>query len=108
MFEKNNILLYGSEIGGFQKYDAIEKVHVQIILGVGRDVNNNVALGECGRLPIAIDTHIRLIKYWCRIVNKSNNRYPKQCYDMFHTHDTSGRTNWASELLLCKYGFSYS
>ena len=42
------ILLYGSEIWGFQKYDAIEKVHIKIckmILSVGRDVKNDVSLG---------------------------------------------------------------
>ena len=103
------ILLYGSEIWGFQEYDAIEKVHVKIckmMLGVGRDVKNGVALGECGRYPILIDTQTRLMKYWCRL-NMPSNRYPKQCHNMLHAHDSAGRKNWASEirLLLCKCGF---
>ena len=106
------ILLYGSEIWGFQKYEAIEKIQIKLckmVLGVGRDVKNSIALGECGRLPIVIDTQIRLIKYWCRLVNMPSDRYPKQCYNMLYSHDSSGRKNWVSEVrvLLCKYGFGY-
>ena len=104
------ILLYGSEIWGLQRYDAIEQVHIKVcklVLGVGRDVKNNVALGECGRFPIYIDCYVRVIKFWLRLLSMPDNRYPKQCYNMLKMHDQSGRHNWVTRVktLLCSHGF---
>ena len=106
------ILLYGSEVWGCKKFDDIEKVHIKIckmILGVGRDVKNNIALGDCGRYPIYIDTYVRVVKYWSRLLAMPENRYPKQCYEMLLKHDVAGRKNWVTHLrtLLCTHGFGY-
>jgi len=79
------ILLYGSEIWGFQQYHDIEKIQVKIckmVLGVGRDVKNNICLGDCGRYPIFVDTVTRVIKYWLKILDMPDHRYPRQCYNM--------------------------
>ena len=95
------ILLYGSEVWGFKKYEDIEKVQVNFcktILGVGRDVKNKIALGECGRFPIYIDSYMRLIKYWYKILAINDNRLPKQCYKMLYEQDLSGRKNWATSI----------
>ena len=106
------ILLYGSEIWGSQKFDDIERVHIKIckmILCVGKDVKNNIALGECGRFPIYIDALVRMIKYWNRLLTMPDGRYPKQCYKMLLKHDLAGRKNWVTHLriLLCTHGFGY-
>jgi hypothetical protein len=106
------ILLYGSEIWGFRPCDDIEKVQVKVckmVLGVGRDVRNSFALGECGRYPIYIDTYTRVVKYWCRLITMSEDRYPRQCYNMLCMQDKSGRSNWVTKVkaLLCTYGFGY-
>ena len=106
------ILLYGSEIWGFQRYEVIEKVHIKVcklVLGVGRDVKNDIALGECGRFPIYIDCYVRVIKYWSRLLSMPNQRYPKQCYNMLKMHDKSGRRNWVTKVrtLLCSHGFGF-
>ena len=106
------ILLYGSEVWGFHRLDEIEKVHTKIckmILGAGRDVKNSVALGECGRFPVRIDVHVRIIKYWCKLLLMPDSRYPKQCYRMLYLHDKSGRANWVTRVrtLLCTHGFGY-
>eukprot|EP00745_Piridium_sociabile_P032248 TRINITY_DN54259_c0_g1_i1.p1 TRINITY_DN54259_c0_g1~~TRINITY_DN54259_c0_g1_i1.p1 ORF type:complete len:488 (+),score=9.92 TRINITY_DN54259_c0_g1_i1:311-1774(+) len=106
------ILLYGSEIWGFQQYNDIDKVQVKIckmIFGVGRYLKNDIALGECGRFPIHIDAFLRMIKYWTKLLYMPDHRYPKQCYMMLQVHDVSGRTNWATHIrkLLCTHGFGY-
>lgn len=106
------ILLYGSEVWGFQRRECIERVHIKVckmVLGVGRDVKNNIALGECGRFPIYIDTYVRMVKYWCRLQTMNDSRYPRQCYKMLQRHDQSGRRNWATHvrILLCTHGFGY-
>ena len=49
------ILMYGSEIWGFQAVKSIELVQVQFckyFLGVSQQTANMIALGECGRLPL--------------------------------------------------------
>lgn len=69
-----------------------------------------MALGECGRFPIFIDCYTRVVKYWCRLLSLPDSRYPRQCYLMLHSHDKSGRKNWASKVrfLLCSHGFGYA
>jgi len=104
------ILLYGSEIWGFKFSPIIELVqthYCKLFLGVSRSTNTDMVLGECGRLPLYVDYVSRFIKYWCRILHMSSNRYPKQTYIMLYDLDSVGRHTWASEvrIILCKYGF---
>jgi hypothetical protein len=49
------ILLYGSEVLGFEKNDNIEKVHLQFLkkkLGVRITTPNFLVYGELGRYPL--------------------------------------------------------
>ncbi len=106
------ILLYGSERWGFKFSPIIERVqthYCKLFLGVSRSTNTDMVLGECGRLPLYVDYVSRFIKYWCRILQMSSNRYPKQTYIMLYDLDSVGRHTWASEvrIILCKYGFGF-
>jgi hypothetical protein len=82
------ILLYGSEIWGYEVRKDIEDVHVKFckyVFGVARNTPNCAALGECGRLPLSVMYMTRCIKYWLPILQVyDGNRYPKCCYDMFN------------------------
>ena len=62
-------------------------------------------LGECGRVPIAITYMTR--KYWIRLLHMERQRYPKQCYEMLKSLDSTGRVTWAThvKLMLFTYGF---
>ncbi len=107
------ILLYGSEMWGFQSFDAIEKVQLfacKKFLGVKINTPSNMVYGECGRFPIHIFSQIKIIKYWLRLLNMPNHRYPKKCYNMMVLYDTNGKTNWVSNLrkLLCNTGHAYA
>ena len=75
-----------------------------MILGVGRDVRNKIALGECGRFPIYIDTCVHVIKYWCRIIYLEDNQYRRQCYYMLLKQNRAGRNNRVTNVrtVLCK------
>ena len=58
------ILTYGAEIWGYDYSDVIEQIHFKFckdFLGTGSSVNNTMALGECGRLPIAYHYNVKLI-----------------------------------------------
>ena len=80
-------------------------------LGVNSSVNNWVALGECGRLPLRITYHTNCIKYWCKLLHMQNNCYPKMFYKMLKSLDEAGRHTWASNVkknnLLFRYGYGF-
>ena len=102
--------MYGSEIWGTEYSETIERVQVKFCkdyLRLGDTVNNCMALGECGRLPLCCDYSLRSIKYWCKLLMMPPHRDPKQCYIMLRNQDDMGRTNWATAVksLLYRYGF---
>lgn len=106
------ILCYASEVWGVEYSSVIESVHFEFcryFLGVNSSVNNSVALGECGRLPLCVSYYTNSVKYWCKLLQMSNNRYPKNCYKMLKALDEMGRDNWVSKIrvLLYSYGFGY-
>ena len=106
------ILTFGSEIWGFEYASRIEQVQIQFckeFIGVNSSVNNSMALGECGRLPLCVIYHTKCIKYWCKLLTMPDTRYPKSCYKMLKAQDDIGRVNWATKVkeLLYKYGFGF-
>ena len=61
------ILLYGSEIWGYEYSHVIEQVQLEYckkILGVRGNTINCAALGECGRRPLAVHYMSKCVKYW--------------------------------------------
>ena len=49
------------------------------------------------------------VKYWVRLTQMPNYRYPKQCYNMLRSLASGGKINWAARVrsLLFKYGFGF-
>ena len=106
------ILCYGSEIWGHEYCTHIEKVHIRFCkryIGLHQNTADFFALSECGRHPLAVTYMTQCIKYWVRLIQMPNHRYPKQCYNMFRSSAAVGKVNWASNVrsLLYKYGFGY-
>lgn len=106
------ILTYGSEIWGYDTKKCVEQIQTKFcknFLGINSSVNDAMALGECGRFPLAINYHIKFIKYWVRLIHMDPNRYPKQCYLMLKKYDDIGRINWVTKVreFLFKYGFGF-
>ena len=84
------ILTYGSEIYGIEFSDILEKVQIEYckyFLGVNKSVNDSIVLGECGRLPLCIEHHVKCVKYWCKLISMTDDRYPRNCYIMLKRHD---------------------
>jgi hypothetical protein len=104
------ILLYGSEVWGFQWYKQIENVQLRFckqVLGVPTNTTDNAVLGECGRFPLMLNYTTRCIKYWLKLLRMPDSRYPKACYKMLYVLSETGRTTWATsiKIILMKYGF---
>ena len=105
-----SVLLYSSEIWGYKRLDGIEKVHLlacKRYLGVPLKTPNKMAYGELGRYPLYVNSQIRCIKYWFRLLEMDQTRLPKQAYLMMLSLDREGKRCWATEIreLLSNAGF---
>ena len=72
------VLSYGCEIWGLNNALAIEKVHLSFckhLLGVRKQTMNKFIYGETGRMPIKYYTIVRVIKYWFKVINSSENKF---------------------------------
>ena len=66
------IIIYGSEVWGFENLKQIEAVHTQYckyILKLRKNTMNCMTLGELGRLDMSCTVKERMLNYWFRIMN---------------------------------------
>ena len=92
-----SILLYSAEIWGLQRLCSSEKVHMlacKRFLGVPMRTPNKMVYGELNRYPLYINAHIRCIRYWIRLLNMDENRFPKHAYAMLLSLDSNGNRCW--------------
>ena len=78
-------------------------------LGVPLKTPNKMVYGELGRYPLFINSSVRWLKYWFRLLEMDHQRLPKQAYMMLVLLDQNGKTCWATEVreLLFRTGFGY-
>ena len=65
------ILLYGSEVWGYENLVTLERVHLQFckrILNLRLSTPNFMVYGELGRHPL----NIRVISVWCKLIQNEN------------------------------------
>ena len=94
-----SVLLYSSEIWGLQRLDSIEKVHLiacKRYLGVPMRTPNKMVYGELGRYPLFVNTYIRTVKFWFRLLQLDQDRLPRQAYLMLKSVDDNGKDCWVS------------
>ena len=95
------IYLYGSEVWGFRKHDTIEKVHLlacKLFLNVGPQTPNAIVYGECGRHPVYINSFVRTIRYWLKLITMTEDRIPRKAYNMLKLLDSAGYKTWATHV----------
>ena len=85
------ILLYGSEITGFEKSDGLERLCTQfykIILNLKKTTPNIILYGELRRYPIDIFVKARMIGFWQRIINGKQDKIAFKLYKiLFSMHE---------------------
>jgi len=107
-----SILLYSCEIWGLQKLDSIERVHLlacKRFLNVPLKTPNKLIYGELGRYPLYINTFVRCVKFWFRLLLLEHDRLPWQAYQMLLLMDTNGKRCWATCIreILSSTGFYF-
>ena len=106
------VLLYGSELWGYAEIETVEIVHryaCKRFLCVGQKSCNAAVLAECGRIPVFVDSQVRCVKFWLRLLELPEHRYVKKCYLMLKHVDNNNKLNWVSQIrkLLTVNGFGY-
>ena len=106
------ILWFGTDKWGYKYYNVIQQVHVQFckrLCNLSQNTPDSLALGECGRYPLAIIYMSQCIKYWTKLIVLSNYRYPKHCYTMLKQLDECRGIIWATHIktIIFEHGFGY-
>ena len=96
----------------FQRIDVIEKVHTfacKRFLNVPLKTPDKMVYGDLERYPLFVNSCIRAVKHWFKLLQMKENRLPKKAYHMQINMETNGKCCWASRLrdLLCKFGFGF-
>lgn len=107
------VVLYASEMWGLHRLDNIEKVHTfacKRFLKIPLKVPNKFVYGETGRFPLYINSSVRCIKYWLKILRMDLSRLPRQAYTMLITVDDRGKSCWVTLVrnTLFSLGFGYA
>ena len=114
LFDKliSPILNYSSQVWGFIKGNAVERVHLQFckrLLGVRKNTQNDFVYGELGRLNYQTLRLFNIVKYWTKLLNTNDNKYNRKVYNMLKSDMEiyPHKSNWCSLLkdLLCRLGF---
>ena len=77
------ILLYGSEIWGFDIVNDLEIFHMKFckqILHVRKNTVNCMILGELGRLKLEKYIESRMINFWCNLVHSGQSKLSGKIY----------------------------
>jgi len=88
----------------------VERVHLSALkrfLGVSPKSPRHVVYGETGRHPLQVNTFVKCIKFWLRIVHMDTNRYPRKAYNMLLSLQEQNYVTWACGVrnVLYKFGF---
>jgi len=72
------VLIYGSEVWGFENIAQIEALHAQYckqLLRLRKSTMNSMALGELGRFEISLMVKERMVNYWFRTISGKEVKY---------------------------------
>ena len=104
---------YGAELWGLDKAaihcEAVHTFALKRFLGVDRRTPNDLVYGETNRYPIYVNSAVRCIRYWIKLIQMDNIRIPCKAYNMLYNLDIRGKDNWVSKVRKClfEYGFGH-
>ena len=95
---------------GYKCFDSIERVHLfacKSFLRVSIKTPNDVVYGELGRYPLVINTLMKVVTFWFKLLRQPDSYYSKKAYNMLLDLHNRGKTTWVSHVknVLCENGF---
>ena len=91
--EVQPVILYAAGIWGLHRQNKVQRVHTfdcKRYLNVPFILPNKVVYGETGRNPLYVNSAIRCIKHWLRILKLDSAHLSKQAYTMLLNMDDRG------------------
>ena len=79
------VILYGSEIWGYNKLDMLERLHLKfckMLMRVKQSTPDVMVYGETGRLCLEYHVKLRMINFWSSIVCGSHDKLTYTIYSM--------------------------
>jgi hypothetical protein len=107
------IVQYGSELWGLDKSvvhcESIHLFALKKFLGVNMRTPNDLVYGETNRYPIYVNSAVKCVRFWLRLLEMEDNRIPHKAYKMLLDLDARGKQNWVSKIRLClnENGFGF-
>jgi exonuclease III len=85
------ILLYSSEVWGYQSLEPVEKVHrkfLKHILKVNSSTASCMVYGETGSFPLEVFVNQRMVCYWGRLITGPQNKFSVKMYQLMRSMST--------------------
>ena len=108
------ILLYSSEVWGFEDKTIIEKIHLKFlkyVMKLRSSTPNYMVYGETGREPMEIKIKIQMLSFWSKLLMNSENKLSGILYQLLYNLHETGREKfkWIEciKTTLNDIGFSY-
>ena len=76
-------------------------------LSVSQKIPNAMIYGELGRYPLYINTIMKLVKYWLKLVDIPDDRLPKAVYQPVKSLDDKGVKIWTSDIRTCLFPYAF-
>ena len=97
------ILLYGSEVWGYENNKIIESLHLEFckyIIKVKKSTYNNIVYGELGRVPLQVLINARMIGFWQKIVSGKKEKISRMLYNIIYNLHREGvfQSNWLAHV----------
>ena len=83
------IMLYSCEVWGFENIICLERLHLKFckyILKVKTSTPDSMVYGELGRYPLSICIKIRMVSFWCKILECPDKLSYKMYLLMYYLH----------------------
>lgn len=106
------IMTYAAEVWGLEDNILMERVQtfaIKRFLRVPIHASNSVMYGDTGRYSLYIQTYVKCIRYWLRLLKLPRQRLCKQAYDMLINQMEMGYSSWATKVkdILMVNGFGF-
>ena len=90
------------KFGDYKDLRILKEIHLMAckrFLGVQFRTPNTMVYGDLGRFPLFINSYLKSIKSWLRLLEMGIDRLPKAACKMLLCLDRNGKDCWASRIL---------
>lgn len=97
------ILLYGSEVWGFEDCSLIETVHLRYmkyLLRLRKTTSSCMVYAETGRYPLQVMIKCRILNFWAKLVSDESNKISGILYKIMLQLHTENKlhSNWVTNV----------